>query len=76
MTISIAQIRAARAILNWKAHDLAKAAGIGVATVWRLEGGSDRVGPKTLDAVRRAFECAGVIFIDPNGGGEGVRLKK
>ena len=27
-------------------------------------------------AVRRAFEIAGVEFIDENGGGPGVRLKK
>jgi hypothetical protein len=27
-------------------------------------------------AVRRAFESAGVEFIDENGGGPGVRLRK
>jgi len=27
-------------------------------------------------AIRRAFELAGVEFIDENGGGPGVRLKK
>jgi hypothetical protein len=27
-------------------------------------------------AVRRAFESAGVDFIDENGGGAGVRLRK
>ena len=30
----------------------------------------------TLDVVRRAFESAGVEFIDENGGGPGVRLRK
>jgi hypothetical protein len=30
----------------------------------------------TLDVVRRAFELAGVEFIDENGGGPGVRLRK
>jgi hypothetical protein len=30
----------------------------------------------TLDVVRRAFEAAGVQFIDENGGGPGVRLRK
>jgi hypothetical protein len=30
----------------------------------------------TLDVVRRAFEKAGVEFIDDNGGGPGVRLRK
>jgi hypothetical protein len=30
----------------------------------------------TLDVIRRAFESAGVEFIDENGGGPGVRLRK
>ena len=30
----------------------------------------------TLDVVRRCFEAAGIEFIDENGGGPGVRLKK
>ena len=30
----------------------------------------------TLDVIRRAFEKAGVEFIDENGGGPGVRLRK
>ena len=30
----------------------------------------------TLDVVRRCLEVAGVEFIDENGGGPGVRLKK
>jgi len=30
----------------------------------------------TLDVVRRAFERVGVVFIDENGGGAGLRFKK
>jgi hypothetical protein len=30
----------------------------------------------TLDVIRRALEAAGVVFIDENGGGPGVRLRK
>ena len=30
----------------------------------------------TLEFIRRAFEVAGIEFIDENGGGAGVRLKK
>jgi hypothetical protein len=29
-----------------------------------------------LDAIRRAFESAAVDFIDENGGGSGLRLRK
>jgi hypothetical protein len=32
--------------------------------------------PATVLALRRAFETAGIEFIDENGGGPGVRLKK
>jgi hypothetical protein len=38
------------------------------------EGGKPR--RATLDVVQRAFEKAGVEFIDENGGGPGVRLRK
>jgi hypothetical protein len=31
---------------------------------------------ETLDMIRAALEAAGVIFIDENGEGPGVRLKK
>jgi hypothetical protein len=32
--------------------------------------------PRTVDAIRRALESAGVEFIAENGGGAGVRLRK
>ncbi len=31
---------------------------------------------RNLEAVERAFVNAGIIFIDENGGGPGVRLRK
>jgi len=71
------QIRAARAILRWSAEVLAKKAGVGIQTIKRLEA-VDGVPPgraTTVDEVQRAFEKAGIEFIDPNGGGPGVRLK-
>lgn len=65
----------ARAALNWTTRDLARAAGVGVNTVNRFEGGSDaRV--SSVDSLRSALERAGVTFIDENGGGAGVRLTK
>lgn len=72
------QIRAARALLRWTALDLAGAAEVGVATIRRAEVVEDLT-PMTLAneaAVRRALEAAGVQFIDENGGGAGVRLRK
>jgi hypothetical protein len=44
--------------------------------VHQLEAGSTQPRRATLDVIRRAFENAGVEFIDENGGGAGVRLHK
>ena len=76
--ISSAQMRAARALLRWSALDLAKASRVGVATIRRVEVVDGEI-PVTLAneaALRLALESAGVEFIDENGGGPGVRLRK
>jgi hypothetical protein len=72
------QIRAARAFLRWRAEDLSRASTVGVATIRRAEL-AERETSMTApndQAVRRAFENAGVEFIEENGGGPGVRLRK
>ncbi len=51
------------------------AAGVGIVTVRQLEAGTHEPRRATVDVVRRAFETAGVEFIDENGGGPGVRLR-
>jgi hypothetical protein len=76
--ISSSQIRAARALLRWTALDLAKASKVGVATIRRVEvvEGEVQVTSANESALRCALEAAGVEFIDENGGGAGVRLRK
>jgi len=74
--ITPAQCRAARGLLDWSQQDLATAATVGLVTVHQLEAGTSRPRIATLDVVRRALERAGVEFIDENGGGAGVRLRK
>jgi hypothetical protein len=76
--ISGAQMRAARALLRWSALDLASASKVGVATIRRVEvvDGEIPVTAANEAALRRALEAAGIEFIDENGGGRGVRLKK
>jgi DNA-binding Xre family transcriptional regulator len=69
------QIKMARAALGWGVRDLMAAAGISGDTVNRLERG-EQLRERTLAAVREALESAGVVFIDSNGGGPGVRLKR
>ncbi|WP_338832391.1 helix-turn-helix transcriptional regulator [Bradyrhizobium sp. 27S5] len=74
--INPAQCRAARGLLAWSQQDLARAAGVGVVTVHQLEAGSAAPRRATLEVIQRAFQAAGVEFIDENGGGPGVRLQK
>jgi transcriptional regulator with XRE-family HTH domain len=69
------QSKMARAAVGWGVRDLAKAAGVSADTVSRLERGEDIL-PRTLAAIRNALEAAGVIFIDQNGNGPGVRLRE
>ncbi len=65
----------ARAAMGWGVRDLAAKIGVAANTISRFENGSDAYG-ETLRKIRRAFEDAGIIFIDENGGGPGVRLSK
>jgi transcriptional regulator with XRE-family HTH domain len=77
-SLTSAQIRAARALLRWSAEDLAQVSAIGVTTIRRAELSDSETSMTAANdlAVRRALELAGVEFIDENGGGSGVRLRK
>ena len=61
--------------LGWNWNDLAKAAKVSRDTIARLLRGVD-LKTATVEAIRGAFEKAGVTFIAENGGGPGVRLKR
>jgi transcriptional regulator with XRE-family HTH domain len=69
------QCKMARAALGWGVRDLAATAKVSPDTVARLERGEE-LRERTIDAIRAALETAGVEFIDENGGGPGVRLRK
>jgi len=74
----VAQIRAARALLDWRQEKLAEAADVGVATIRRIEGqrGIAMGNVSTLLRIQQAFERAGIRFIDTDtSGGVGVRLE-
>ena len=77
-SLTSSQIRAARALVRWRAQDLARESSIGVATIRRAELSDSETSMTAANdlAVRRALELAGVEFIDENGGGPGVRLRK
>jgi transcriptional regulator with XRE-family HTH domain len=73
-----AQLRAARALLGWRQGDLAKASGIGLATIARIEQGKGVVQGNfsTIVKIQQTLERAGISFIDDPAGGIGVRLYK
>ncbi len=67
------QSRMARAALSWGVRDIAAKAAVSPDTIARLERG-ETLHARTLNAIRGAFEAAGVGFCGPSGGGPGVRL--
>jgi len=66
----------ARGALNWTVRDLAEAAGVHRNTISNIEVGRYAGDQRTLEAIELTFRRAGVEFIDENGGGPGVRLRK
>jgi transcriptional regulator with XRE-family HTH domain len=77
MDLTVIQCRAARALLGWTAAEVAGAAGIGIMTVKRFEGGQ-KMNASSVAKLKAALEEAGIRFISAGGsspdGGEGVRL--
>ena len=72
-----AQIRAARALLDWRQDDLARAAEVGITTIRRIEA---QPGPimgyvSTVLRLQEALEKAGIQFTEEDeAGGIGVTL--
>ena len=75
--ITSAQIRAARGMLEWTRTDLAEKSGVGFSSMQRLESANGVPGAqfKTLEAIKEAFEKAGIEFIGSPDSGAGVRWK-
>jgi transcriptional regulator with XRE-family HTH domain len=74
---SAGQIRAARTLLAMSQADISARTGLSVPSIKRVE--SERmltVSEKAIARVVAALEKAGVIFVDENGEGPGVRLRK
>ena len=78
LLVSIRQLKAARALLNWSQEQLAAASGVSVPTIKRLEAQDGSLGgrEKTVERILSSIHAAGIEFIDENGGGPGVRLRK
>jgi transcriptional regulator with XRE-family HTH domain len=74
--VTAAQCRAARGLLDWSQQELADRAGLGIVTIRQIEADITEPRRATLTVLKQAFEGAGVEFIDENGGGPGVRIRK
>jgi transcriptional regulator with XRE-family HTH domain len=70
--MNAAQSRMARAALKLGIRDVAKLAKVAPSTVSRFEAG-EQLNPRTVEAIQRALEAAGIEFTDGNA--PGVRMK-
>ena len=73
--VSVRQIKAARALLDWSQERLAKEASVSVPTIKRLEAADGELGGRgdTIEKIRAAFERKGIEFT--NGTSPGVRFR-
>ncbi len=76
--ITSSQIRAARALLDWTRSELSESSGVGISALMRFESadGVPAGNIKTIDAVKKAFEEAGIEFIGTPDSQAGVRWRK
>lgn len=71
MFLTADQIRAARALKNWSQADLAKKVDMATPSIGNIEAGKHKPSQQTQNAIREAFEEAGIEFIEG-----GVRQKR
>jgi transcriptional regulator with XRE-family HTH domain len=73
-----AQIRAARALLGWSQDKLARRAGIGLATLRRIEQNEGVVKGNfsTILKIQKSLERAGISFLEDNAEDIGVTLRR
>ena len=69
--IDFRQIKAARALLDWRLEDLSNASGVATRTLQNIESATHVPRPENLEKIRLAIENAGIEFLPQSG----VRLK-
>lgn len=65
--LTIEQIRAGRALLDWSQSDLADHAGLSQTGIARIENGTNKPNSKTLQKIMSAFDLADVEFLGTTG---------
>jgi ribosome-binding protein aMBF1 (putative translation factor) len=68
--------KAARSLLGWTQQMLSEKSDVSIAAVKTFESGKRTPMRQNLNAMERAFELAGIQFIDQDNGGPGVRLRQ
>lgn len=76
MVLTDGQLRAARGFVGWSQEELAAQSNVSRSTIADFETGKRLPYPRTLEAIRRSLEGAGIEFIADSCGGLGVRLRK
>ena len=71
-----AQIKMARAALNWSVSELAANSSVSISTIKRMENEKAEFNTTAanIKLIRETLEAAGVEFIGSEGEGPGVRL--
>lgn len=59
------QMKAGRAMLDWRQEDLAEAAGLAEISIKNIERGATQPRPRTEERLRAAFEKAGLVLLCP-----------
>lgn len=67
MSITTAQIRGARGILNWSQQDLAQRTGISATSIGAIENGQTSPRNSTIDTIKNTFERNGIEFLGLQG---------
>jgi transcriptional regulator with XRE-family HTH domain len=73
LSITPAQCRAARALLDWSQEHLSEKSGVGAKTIVDFEQGKRSPFARTIRDLQEALEAAGIEFT--NGDAPGLRLK-
>lgn len=67
LAITLAQMKAARALLGWTQRDLARISGISLAAIAQIERGAGNPREETLRTLQQSFERSNVEFSDEPG---------
>ena len=75
-TLTVEQIRMARAVLEWSFEIMAEKCGVSARTLRRIESedGLMKATKANVRLIRETLEAAGIEFIGEAGEGPGVRL--